>query len=54
LSPRGSPSFEVHLGAGTIAVAGERTRDPAMPAPHPTAVAIMLELGCWSASASVR
>ena len=37
--------FEAHLGAGRIAVAGERTRDPATPAPHPTAVAIMLELG---------
>jgi hypothetical protein len=37
--------FEAHLGAGRIAVAGERTRDPATPAPYPTAVAIMVELG---------
>jgi hypothetical protein len=36
--------FEAYLGAGRVAVAGVRTRDPATPAPHPTAVAIMLEL----------
>ena len=35
-------SFDEHLRAGQIAVAGERITDPATPAPPPTAVAIML------------
>ena len=35
-------SFDEHLAAGQIAVAGKRITDPATPAPPPTAVAIML------------
>jgi hypothetical protein len=35
-------SFDEHLAAGQIAVAGERITDPATPAPPPTTVAIML------------
>jgi hypothetical protein len=35
-------SFDEHLRAGQIAVAGERITDPATPAPPPTTVAIML------------
>jgi hypothetical protein len=36
-------AFDEHLAAGQIAVAGQRITDPATPAPHPTAVAIMLD-----------
>jgi len=38
-------TFDAHLAAGRIAVAGQRVTDPATPAPHPAAVAIMLDPG---------
>lgn len=38
-------AFDAHLAAGRIAVAGQRVTDPAMPAPHPMAVAITLDPG---------
>jgi hypothetical protein len=37
--------FDAHLAAGRIAVGGRRVTDPAMPAPHPMAVAITLHPG---------
>jgi len=36
-------AFDAHLAAGRLAVAGQRVTSPAMPAPHPMAVAIMLD-----------
>ena len=36
-------AFDAHLAAGRIAVAGQRVTSPAMPAPQPMAVAIMLD-----------
>ena len=38
-------AFDADLAAGRIAVAGQRVTDPATPAPHPMAVAIMLDAG---------
>ena len=38
-------AFDTDLAAGRIAVAGQRVTDPATPAPHPMAVAIMLDAG---------
>lgn len=37
--------FDAHLAAGRIAVGGRRVSDPAVPAPHPMAVAITLDPG---------
>ena len=38
-------AFDADLAAGRIAVGGRRVTDPATPAPHPMAVAIMLDAG---------
>jgi hypothetical protein len=38
-------AFDAHLAAGRITIGGQRVTDPAMPAPHPMAVAITLDPG---------